>query len=94
MFRRPNGLAKGGESFFTKGVKEGTLSTQKGTVCSRPLTVGQAGRTEGPHDGTMCPSGKGVDPFKGAEATLGETVCPPGRTGCPPNRTVSIRKGY
>ena len=37
-----------GESFLTKGVKEGVLSAQRGTVCSRPLTVGQAERTEGP----------------------------------------------
>ena len=36
----------------------------------------------------MCPSGRGIDPFKGAEATLGRTVCLPGGTGCPPSGTV------
>ena len=87
VFNRHNVGSGGGESILAK-VKEGTLSTQEGTVCSRPLAMGQAGRTEGPQDGTLCPSGKGVDPFKGAEATLGGTGCLPGGTGGPPEGTV------
>ena len=36
----------------------------------------------------LCPSGRGIDPFKGAEATLGKTVCLLGRTEGPDDGTV------
>ena len=80
MLKRPVSQARGGEGILTSHLKDGTWNPQEGTVCSRPWTVCQARRTEGPNDVTVCPSGKGIDPFKGAEATLGGTVCPPGGT--------------
>ena len=52
------------------------------------LCVQLVGLVGCPPNGTECPSGRGIDPFKGAEATLGRTVCLPGGTGCPPSGTV------